>query len=378
MTRKVLITGGAGFIGSRVVRRFVEAGYQVTVLDSLIAQVHGPEPILTSPMYRDVREIAHIIQGSVSRRTDVVRALEGASIIVHLAAETGTGQSMYDIQRYVDTNVGGTAQLLDVLTNEVHDVTRVVVASSRSIYGEGAYRASDGRVLYPGHRLDEDMAAGFFDIRGTDEHGLHVVPTDESSALHPSSVYGITKQTQEALTLTVGESIGIEAVSLRYQNVYGPGQSLSNPYTGILSIFSTLIRQGKGINVFEDGLATRDFVYVDDVAESTFRAATLSGVANHAINVGSGVGRTVLDVVEALFEAYGTRVPATVTGNYRLGDIRHNVADIRLMGKLLRHTPVVEFSDGVQRFAEWVLTQPIASDGYAQSLREMAGKNLLR
>ncbi|WP_460799736.1 NAD-dependent epimerase/dehydratase family protein [Microbacterium sp. GXF0217] len=377
MADHVLITGGAGFIGTRLAQRFVRAGHRVTVLDSLLPQVHGDDPE-ASPLLRSLDGIATVVRGTVASKDDLRAALNGVNTVIHLAAETGTGQSMYEIDRYVETNVGGTAKLLDLLTNEPHEVRRIVIASSRSIYGEGAYRTADGRTVYPEHRADADMAAGDFDVHHPGEGELELIPTDESALLHPSSLYGITKQMQEAMIMTVAPTIGIEPVSVRYQNVYGPGQSLKNPYTGILSIFSTLIRQGKEINIFEDGEESRDFVYIDDVVEATFLAATESAAAGEILNVGSGVGTTVNEVVAALFAALGREVPTRISGNYRLGDIRHNIADTSRMTRVLDFTPQVPFRDGVAAFAEWVLTEPIEQDAYQRSLDEMAQRNLLK
>jgi dTDP-L-rhamnose 4-epimerase len=378
MSDHVLITGGAGFIGSRLARRFVESGRTVTVLDALIPQVHGDDPASTSPLLRSLDGLADVIRGTVCSADDLRQALDRASIVVHLAAETGTGQSMYEIDRYVEANVGGTAKLLDILANEPQRVSRIVIASSRSIYGEGAYRTADGRTVYPPHRADADMAAGDFAVHMPGEGEITVVPTDESAKIHPSSVYGITKQMQESLVMTVAPTIGVEPVALRYQNVYGPGQSLKNPYTGILSIFSTLIRQGKEINIFEDGRESRDFVYIDDVVEATFLAATEASASGRVFNVGSGVATSVDDVVSTLFAAFGKTVPVRVSGNYRLGDIRHNIADTTLLRNVLGFEPSVPFSDGVAKFVDWVLDEPLEDDSYQRSLDEMASRNLLK
>ncbi|WZH37202.1 MAG: NAD-dependent epimerase/dehydratase family protein [Microbacterium enclense] len=374
----VLVTGGAGFIGSRLSARLVAEGHRVRVLDALITQVHGPDPDATSPLLRAVAGVGELHRGTVTSTDDLRAALEGIDTVVHLAAETGTGQSMYEIDRYVEANIGGTAKLMDLLTNEPHTVRRVVVASSRSIYGEGAYRTVAGAVVYPPHRTDAAMARGDFAVRGDDGEELQVIPTSEDAALHPSSVYGITKQVQESLVMTVAPTIGVEAVSLRYQNVYGPGQSLTNPYTGILSIFSTLIRQGKGIDVFEDGLESRDFVYIDDVVEATYLAATSPAAAGGVFNIGSGTATTVLEVVAALSDAFGVEVETSLTGRYRLGDIRHNVADTRRVTSVLGFQPTVSFAEGVRRFVEWVADEPLAAGDYERSLDEMAARRLLK
>lgn len=378
MTEHVLITGGAGFIGTRLARRLVGAGHTVTVLDALIPQVHGEDPKDSSPLLKSLDGIAEVIHGTVTSSDDLRKALANATVVVHLAAETGTGQSMYEIDRYVEANVGGTAKLLDLLANEKHSVKRIVVASSRSIYGEGAYETREGQIVYPPHRADETMAKGDFRVLGTDGEELQLIPTDENAKLHPSSVYGITKQMQESLIMTVAPTIGVEPVALRYQNVYGPGQSLKNPYTGILSIFSTLIRQGKAINIFEDGLESRDFVYIDDVVEATYLGVTHPAAAGGVFNVGSGVATTVKEVVGALFGAFKADVPTHISGNYRLGDIRHNIADTSRLRDILGFTPKTSFEEGVQRFAEWVLTEPVEGDTYQRSLDEMASRNLLK
>ena len=251
--RNILITGGAGFIGSNLALKLINRGYSVTVLDNLSPQIHGDNPMQTSPLFQSILGKVNFILGTVTSREDWIKALNNIECIVHLAAETGTGQSMYEIQKYVDINIGGTALLLDILANTTHSVKKVVVAESRAIYGEGRYYSEElNQYVYPIERLEEDMNKGDFEVKypGCNKP-LQLVGTTEDSMIHPTSVYGITKQVQGQLVHTVCPNIGIASVSYRYQNVYGPGQSLSNPYTGILSIFSTRIKNGNGINILK-------------------------------------------------------------------------------------------------------------------------------
>ena len=341
----------------------------------------GTIPEETSPLYRSIIGKVDFIRGSVTSREDWLRALDGIDTVLHLAAETGTGQSMYDIENYVNTNIGGTAIMLDILTNvRTLDVKRVVAAESRAIYGEGRYWSPDlNSYVYPDERTDEDMSNGDFEVKfkGCDTP-LELVATTEDSAIHPTSVYGITKQVQGQLIHLCCKAIGIDAVTFRYQNVYGPGQSLSNPYTGILSIFSTRIKNGNEINIFEDGLETRDFVYIDDVVDATIRGIEVPRAAGHVFNVGTGVATDVLTVARTLMESYGTEVPLRVSGNYRLGDIRHNYADITLAREILGFQPKVDFPTGISRFASWVDSQSVQEDRYDESIKEMKDKGLYK
>ncbi len=375
---KVLITGGAGFIGSRLALRLIEGGHEVTVLDNLLAQVHGEDPE-RSEGYRAIADKTAFIRGTVTDRATLERALEGQAVVVHLAAETGTGQSMYEIERYNAVNIGGTALLLDILANSDHSVKRVVVASSRSIYGEGRYRTPDGQFVYPDHRAEADMQAGDFAVKHPGVQGaLELVSTDEDSKIHPSSVYGITKQVQEQLVMTVCPSIGIEGVAFRYQNVFGPGQSLSNPYTGILSIFSNLMMQGKPINIFEDGEESRDFVFVDDVVEATVLGVEHPAAANEVFNVGTGVPVTVMTVASTLSRLLEADVPIEISGNFRLGDIRHNYADMSKIERKLGFTPDYSFEQGIARLAAWAKASGPQASSYEESLAEMRRKGLMK
>jgi dTDP-L-rhamnose 4-epimerase len=374
---KVLITGGAGFIGSNLSLALVNKGHEVVVLDTLSPQIHGEQPE-QSVLFAAIKNKVKFIKGSVTDNEKLQEAIEGVDVIVHYAAETGTGQSMYEIQRYVDVNIGGTAKLLDILVNKKHQVKKVVIASSRSIYGEGKYRSSKYGIVYPSHRNDNDLQQGKFEVNYLDDQNLELLATSEDSKIHPSSVYGITKQNQEQMIMTVCPTIGIAPVAFRYQNVYGPGQSLSNPYTGILSIFSTQIRNNKPINIFEDGLESRDFVFIDDVVNATVLGIELDEANGEVFNVGSGVATTVSTVAKTLISKLGINVDVNVTGNYRLGDIRHNFADLTHIKNKLGFNPKYNFERGIEAFANWVIQQEVKASNYEQSINEMKARGLYK
>lgn len=376
----ILITGGAGFIGSNLAIKLISRGYNVTVLDSLSEQIHGNNAAETSSLYRSIMNKVRFIKGSVSSKEDWLKALNGVECVVHLAAETGTGQSMYEIQKYVETNIGGTALLLDILSNTKHSVKKVIVAESRAIYGEGRYFSDDlNKYVYPTERNEIDMLNGNFEVKYPGcTSPLKLVGTTEDSLIHPTSVYGVTKQVQGQLIHLVCPSIGIASVSFRYQNVYGPGQSLSNPYTGILSIFSTRIKNGNSINIFEDGRETRDFIYIDDVIDATILGIEKSEANGHAFNVGTGVATDVLTVARTLCEKFRVNVPITVSGNFRIGDIRHNYADITAVRTILGFEPKWNFNEGISKFVEWVNFQDIKTDNYENSIQEMKKKGLYK
>ncbi|WP_461604703.1 NAD-dependent epimerase/dehydratase family protein [Aeromonas rivipollensis] len=378
MKSRILITGGAGFIGSNLALKLVASGFSVTVLDNLSPQIHGDDPAL-SPLYRAIKDKVTFIKGTVESREDWLRALVGVDTVVHLAAETGTGQSMYQIKRYSDVNIGGSAIFLDLLANQKHGIKKMVIASSRSIYGEGKYHCKEHGIVYPTARDDAAMLQGDFNVKcplcNTD---VELLSTDEESKIHPSSIYGVTKQVQEQMFLITGKSLGIDTVALRFQNVYGAGQSLSNPYTGILSIFSTRIKNGNDINIFEDGKESRDFVYIDDVVNSIVLAIQNDKAAGKTYNVGSGICTDVLTVAATLKDIYQSDSNINVSGNYRVGDIRHNYADLTKIQKDLGFAPRIDFEQGMKKFTSWVNLQDVQSDRYEQSIDEMKKKGLYK
>lgn len=376
--KTILITGGAGFIGSNLALKLRTKGYNVTILDNLSPQIHGDNPATTSPLYQSIKDSVRFIKGTVTSKADWLQAIADADAIVHLAAETGTGQSMYEIQKYTDVNISGTSLMLDILTNHSHQVKKVVVASSRAIYGEGRYLSKEQGYVYPESRLEADMSAQQFECTYQGCSALELVATDENSLIHPSSVYGITKQVQEQLVMCVCPTIGIAPVAFRYQNVYGPGQSLSNPYTGILSIFSTRIKNGNPINIFEDGKESRDFVYIDDVVEATILGLEKSEANGQSFNVGTGIAVDVYTVAQTLIKQYGSTVELKISGNYRLGDIRHNFADLTKIKNTLGFTPKWTFEEGIARFSRWVDAQKVMHDRYSESIEEMKQKGLYK
>lgn len=355
--KNILITGGAGFIGSHLALHLIERGHKVRILDNLSTQIHGKDPEKSSPLFRSIEGKVEFIKGTVTSKQDWQTAMQGMDVIVHLAAETGTGQSMSLIEHYCNVNIQATALMLDLLTNEKHSIEKVVIASSRAIYGEGKYLSKEYGYVYPEHRDAETMRAGDFEVKYKDSSPLELVATDEESKIHPSSIYGITKQVQEQLVMTGCQAAGIPAVAFRYQNVYGPGQSLTNPYTGILSIFSTLIHEGKSINIFEDGTESRDFVFIDDVVAATTAGIENPKANNKVFNVGTGVPTSVLEAAQLLISQYDVDSTYSISGDFRVGDIRHNYADITLLQSELGITPKVSFAEGLARFSTWVKSQ---------------------
>ena len=383
MAQKVLITGGLGFIGRTLARTLVRQGMTVRLLDNLSPQIHGvdSQPELGALLEKHDVEV---MRGDVCDRRDWVLALRDVASVVHLAAETGTGQSMYRIGDYTSTNVLGTALLLDVLANDRHGVTKLVLASSRSVYGEGAYLCARCGLVYPPMRSPASLQASHWDPHCPCCSGpIEPVATPETARTSPASVYAATKLAQEDLVRIAANALGIPFLIFRLQNVYGEGQSLNNPYTGILSIFSNRIRQGKEIVLFEDGQESRDFVHVSDVAEAMALGLTCAGGDGLTMNVGSGVQMTVETIARSLKRQFkDTSASLVVSGQYRLGDIRHNFADISAIGQLLAFSPKVPLEEGIARFVRWVKTQPIvqngAEDGLDRANRELIERGLMK
>jgi dTDP-L-rhamnose 4-epimerase len=372
----VLITGGAGFIGSRVAESLLELGCRVTILDNFSPQIHNSKALGTALSGR-----VEVIDADVRDAPAVARALRGVQSVVHFAAETGTGQSMYEISRYFDVNVQGTATLLDVLQNADcgKSLRSIIVASSRAIYGEGAYDCPTHKLVFPEPRSARRMSGGAFEptcpFCGIDVNSR---PTPESAPFRPMSIYGLTKQVQEQAVLMYARMRGINGFGLRYQNVYGPGQSLKNPYTGILAIFSNLARQNQPIEIYEDGRESRDFVYIDDVVDATVRCVNYEGSFIGALNVGSGQATTVLAVAQVVTSFFSSQSPIKLTGAFRAGDIRHNTADIGKLQETLHIQPKTAFKDGLSRFLVWAATQaPSDKLAYSRSANELARRGLM-
>ena len=371
----ILVTGGAGFIGSHLVPRLVARGHSVRILDVLTEQIHGPGAEFSQPL----REQAECLRGDVTDGDDIARALDGCDAVVHLAAETGMGQSQYEIVRYTDVNVGGTARLLQALSDDRGSVRRLVLSSSARVYGDGPYTCPDhGRVL-PAQRPVEQMARGDWAMRCPScGREVAVARCREDDARQPGSMYAVTKCAQEDMIRLYGAVYGLDAVVLRYQNVYGAGQALRNPYTGVLSVFCTRIRNGLVPEIYEDGAESRDFVYVTDIADATVAAVERDGLGGETINVGGGARAAISDVARAIVAAFGAvdSLEPVVTGMFRAGEVRHMEADIGVAQRLLGYVPAVSLDEGIRRLVAWVLEQPVHEDRSDRAFRELEARGL--
>ena len=369
MQRKALITGGAGFVGSHLADELLEQGYSVRALDNLSPQVHGPAA--RRPGYLDPE--VELIRGDVRDTRALDRALEGIDVVFHLAGSVGVGQSMYQIAEYTSSNGMGTAVLLEALMDR--PVERLVVASSMSIYGEGFYRDRAGRLVSPNERRISQLKVRDWEVRDSDGEALLPVPTNESKCPALPSVYAISKYHQERLCLTVCPAYGMEAVGLRFFNIYGSRQALSNPYTGVLAIFASRFLNNRPPLINEDGRQQRDFVSVHDIARACRLAMEEPAAAGEVFNIGSGRTHSILQIAHQMAEVLGKqKLEPKITGKYRVGDIRNCFADISKARRILRYEPEVRLEEGLQDLAQWLEGQiPIDRVDAAQEELEARG-----
>jgi dTDP-L-rhamnose 4-epimerase len=369
----ILVTGGAGFVGSHLVDALLGAGHRVRVLDSLDPQVHGDG--VRQPEY--LHAGAELMVGDVRDRTAVARALEGVDVVFHQAAAVGVGQSMYEIERYVSVNSVGAAVLLEGVVERRGQIRKMIVASSMSIYGEGAYETAAGERVHPGLRSEDDLAARRFELFGAGGEPLRPVPTPEDKPLQPTSIYAVTKRDHEEMFLSVGAAYGIPTVALRYFNIYGTRQSLSNPYTGVMAIFSSRLLNRHRPLIFEDGRQTRDFVHVSDVVRANLLALERSEADGRVYNVGTGRPTSVLRVAELLADQLDFAEPPDVVAKYRAGDIRHCYADIGCIRSELGFEPRVALEEGMRELLAWLRSQR-ALDRVEHAARELESRGLTR
>ncbi len=378
-TNRILITGGLGFIGMHLVQLLLERKQRILLFDNLSPQIHGAVPDLS---WRSLLMSAgvEVFRGDVRRAADWEKVLIDVDVkcVLHLAAETGTAQSMYEISRYTDTNVGGTAALLNYLANHKHKVSKIILASSRAVYGEGAYRCRQCGIVYPPMRAELRLrSAGWEPQCPACKGEIQAAATPECAPTAPASIYAATKLAQEDLLRIASKALGIPAVIFRFQNVYGEGQSLKNPYTGILSIFSNQLRMGKTVRLYEDGQESRDFVHVSDTARAVVLGLTSDGADGATLNVGSGHPTSVEQVALLLQERLGGKTRPIISGQYRLGDIRHGYADLTAIRACLQYAPEVSLDEGLTRFAEWVKTQPVEPDRLDKATGELVARGLM-
>ena len=370
MTKRVLITGGAGFVGSYLADALLKRGYAVRVFDSLSEQVH-PEGV---PGY--LAKEVELVRGDVRDLETLRESIRGVDVIYHLAAAVGVGQSMYEIAHYMGVNTQGTANLLQVLLDMKLPIEKLIVASSMSIYGEGRYEcAACGEVAPPVRETKQLLAKTWETLCPTCHAILSPVPTDEDKPLQASSIYALSKKDQEEMVLLFGRTYGLPAVALRYFNIYGPRQALSNPYTGVAAIFASRLLNGRAPMIFEDGRQMRDFVSVHDITAANLLAMDRSEADGMAVNIGSGEPISISTVADVLSSALGVKIPSEITGKYRAGDIRHCYADISAAKRTLGYAPKVRFADGVRELVQW-LRQQTAEDRVAEATQQLGAFGL--
>ena len=365
----ILITGGGGFIGSHLADDLIARGHRVRALDILSPQVHGDSDARPSYLHREVE----LMRGDVRDAGAVVAALDGVDAVYHFAAAVGVGQSMYEIEHYTSTNNLGTAVLLQEIARR--PVQRLIVASSMSLYGEGLYARDDGTIAHDAERSIGQLRAGDWEPRDAEGAPLVPLPTPEHKTPSLSSIYALSKFDQERMALMIGRAYGVPTVALRFFNVFGTRQALSNPYTGVLAIFAARLLNDRPPLIFEDGQQRRDFVGVYDIVQACRLALEVPDAAGRAFNVGSGTAYTVLEVAEMMAGVLGKDVPPEVCAKYRVGDIRHCFADISLAQRVLGYRPEVTLEAGLIELAEWLRSQT-AEDHVGTASRELAARGL--
>ncbi len=370
---KILVTGGAGFIGSHLVDALLAAGHSVRVLDNLDAQVHGEGGV--RPAY--LSEEAELQVGDVRDRAAVAKALDGMEAVYHLAAAVGVGQSMYEIEHYVSVNSLGAAVVLEEIVKRREDLCKVIVASSMSLYGEGAYRDSSGEIQYPGIRPESQLEKRQWDFDDAKGVSLTPIPTPESKPPIPTSVYAVTKRDHEELFLSVGAAYQIPTVALRFFNVYGTRQALSNPYTGVVAIFSSRLLNRHAPLIFEDGNQSRDFIHVSDIVQANLLALEKDAANGQVYNVGTGRQTSVLDVAGALSRELQFDAPMQIEHRFRAGDIRHCFGDISKISKELGYAPRVGLEEGMRELLDW-LREAEAVDHVDAATAELDRRGLAR
>jgi dTDP-L-rhamnose 4-epimerase len=373
MEKAVLITGGAGFIGSHCAVALLRSGYRVRALDSLDPQIHGPER--KPPSYLDRR--VELLVGDIRSTKTVRRALSGVDVVLHLAARVGVGQSMYEVADYADVNTRGTAVLLEAMIERAkhRPFDRLVVASSMSVYGEGRYRAGNGQLLDNLARSSLQLKRGLWEPMDGSGRVAEAIPTDESKPPSMLSVYALSKYDQERLCLIVGGAYEIPTIALRFFNVYGPHQALSNPYSGVLAIFAARLLNDRAPLIFEDGEQRRDFVYAGDVAEACRLALEVDGAVGQAFNIGSGQPVTVKQAARLLAETLGVPIEPEITGECRIGDVRHCFPDISAARRILGYQPKTQLRDGLSVLVTW-LKDRIAVDRVGEARAALAARGL--
>ncbi len=370
MAKRILITGGAGFVGSHLADALLRAGHEVRVFDNFDRQVHPDGP--PSYLATDVE----LLSGDMRDLDAVKAAVHDVNVIFHFAASVGVGQSMYEITKYMGVNTQGTANLLQALLDTKANVEKMIVASSMSIYGEGKYECSEHGEVAPAPRSLEQLKTKQWEMLCPRcRQVLSPVATDESKPLQCTSIYALSKKDQEEMALLFGRTYGLPVVALRFFNIYGTRQALSNPYTGVAAIFASRLLNRRSPMLFEDGRQMRDFVSVHDVVQANLLAMERSEADGLALNVGSGSPISISDVARELTQCLGERLPAEITGKYRAGDIRHCYADITTAERVLGYQPRYRFADGIAELVEWLRSQT-AVDKASDMVRELTGYGL--